>query len=481
VADLTDLQAAQTVKIAGAPSSGIEDNFMEVNADGSLNIRVFDGSGNSISSTTTWLNVDVKNTVPVSQSGTWTVGISNLPTTVDTNYGAVGASTVRTASQIGNTTGGALFGAGTTTGQVLRVVLPTDQTAIPVTQSGTWSVTANAGTNLNTSLLQLDTTGAKLNLSQASTTSGQTGPLIQGSVTTAAPTYTTAQTNPLSLTTVGNLRVDGSSVTQPISVASLPLPTGASTSALQTTGNTSLSSIDGKLVDNYGVATTALRTAAQIGNTIGAADFNTGAASNQTLRVTDPAIGPVVPGTVAVNSELVGGQFNTVLPTLTNTQQSAIQLDSSGRIIVSPTVTLATGVVDKTIFTYGTSIDQIIGGVYQETSPALTAGQSGAIRLNANRNIQVADSIDISSQYRAQSVTTTAAEALGAASILVNRKMIVITPTNGTIYWGTSNAVTTSTGTPIFKNQTVSISVTDNIHIYVIAASTTDVRIMEGS
>lgn len=41
--------------------------------------------------------------------------------------------------------------------------------------------------------------------------------------------------------------VDGSAVTQPISAASLPLPTGASTSALQTTGNTSLASIDGKM------------------------------------------------------------------------------------------------------------------------------------------------------------------------------------------------------------------------------------------
>lgn len=44
----------------------------------------------------------------------------------------------------------------------------------------------------------------------------------------------------------GALLVDGSGVTQPISAASLPLPTGASTSALQTTGNTSLSNIDTK-------------------------------------------------------------------------------------------------------------------------------------------------------------------------------------------------------------------------------------------
>lgn len=45
----------------------------------------------------------------------------------------------------------------------------------------------------------------------------------------------------------GRVPVDGSGVTQPISAAALPLPSGASTSALQTTGNSSLSSIDGKL------------------------------------------------------------------------------------------------------------------------------------------------------------------------------------------------------------------------------------------
>lgn len=52
---------------------------------------------------------------------------------------------------------------------------------------------------------------------QASTTSGQNGILIQGAVTTSAPTYTTGQTNPLSLDTSGNLRVTitgSSSVTQ---------------------------------------------------------------------------------------------------------------------------------------------------------------------------------------------------------------------------------------------------------------------------
>src|SRR4029077_17926978 len=46
------------------------------------------------------------------------------------------------------------------------------------------------------------------NAAIASTTSGQTGHLIMGAVTTGAPTYTTAQTDPLSLDTAGNLRIN---------------------------------------------------------------------------------------------------------------------------------------------------------------------------------------------------------------------------------------------------------------------------------
>lgn len=45
------------------------------------------------------------------------------------------------------------------------------------------------------------------NAAAGSTTTGQTGNLIFGAVTTAAPAYTTGQSNPLSLTTAGALRV----------------------------------------------------------------------------------------------------------------------------------------------------------------------------------------------------------------------------------------------------------------------------------
>lgn len=45
-----------------------------------------------------------------------------------------------------------------------------------------------------------------------------------------------------------------------------------------------LASLNAKFVDNYGAATLAVRTASQIGNTIGQADFNAGTTGAQTLR-----------------------------------------------------------------------------------------------------------------------------------------------------------------------------------------------------
>jgi hypothetical protein len=106
---------------------------------------------------------------------------------------------------------------------------------------------------------------------------------------------------------------------------------------------------------------------------------------------------------------------------------------------------------------------------------------SGNVIGSVNNQENVRDVLDKSSQYRAQSVTTSAAEALGAGTILANRKLLHITPTNGTVYWGYSNAVTTTTGTPLFPNNTLWLSVTDNVHVYVIAGATTDTRIGEVS
>lgn len=156
------------------------------------------------------------------------------------------------------------------------------------------------------------------------------------------------------------------------------------------------------------------------------------------------------------NPVKIGGIFNSVLPTLTNGQRGNLQLDSSSRVIISP---LTNSSVVK----------------------AQLQDNSGNSLNSTNNQLQTRDVINVSSQYKALSVTTSATEAIGGSSRLTNRKVLSITPTNGTVYYGTSNSVTTATGTPIFKNQTVSFSFTDNVPVYIISAGTVDVRILEGS
>ena len=77
-----------------------------------------------------------------------------------------------------------------------------------VSQSGTWNINNITGTISLPTGAATEATLAKLTLTQGSTTSGQSGPLVQGAVTTADPTYTTGQTSPLSLSTAGRLRVN---------------------------------------------------------------------------------------------------------------------------------------------------------------------------------------------------------------------------------------------------------------------------------
>jgi len=119
-----------------------------------------------------------------------TVATSNFPTTVDTNYGTVGASTIRTAAQIGNATGAAAFNAGTTTSQTLRVVLPTDQTSIPVTQSTSpWVISGTVTvSNLPTTLdTNFGTVGANT-LRSAAQIGNATGAASFGAGTISAQT-----------------------------------------------------------------------------------------------------------------------------------------------------------------------------------------------------------------------------------------------------------------------------------------------------
>jgi hypothetical protein len=172
--------------------------------------------------------------VKVNPSGSLVADVSG--STVSATQGT--SPWVSNVSQFGGSN--VVTGTGASGAGIPRVTVSNDSNIL-ATQSGGWTVTANAGTNLNTSLLQLDTTGAKLNNAQGSTTSGQTGPLVQGAVTTAAPNYVTAQTSPLSMTAAGGLRTDTSTIagttTVTAGVAGLQAVGGNAASSSADSGN----------------------------------------------------------------------------------------------------------------------------------------------------------------------------------------------------------------------------------------------------
>lgn len=163
------------------------------------------------------------------------------------------------------------------------------------------TVTANLGT-LNGAAL--DATVQAIIQSQGSTTAGEKGPLEQGAVTSAAPSYTSGLTEPLSLTTAGALRVDPSGVTSPVSIASLP--------ALAAGGNT-IGAVDQAGSWNVGITGTLPSGTNDIGkvdvNTMPAVTQSTG--SNLHVDVDNLPGTQTVSGTVTANQ---GGAPWTVTP-----------------------------------------------------------------------------------------------------------------------------------------------------------------------
>lgn len=130
------------------------------------------------------------------------------------------------------------------------------------------------------------------------------------------------------------VEVDGSGVTQPISAAALPLPSGASTSALQSTANASLASIDGKLDSPIAVdgplTDTELRASAipVSGTFFQATQPVSGPLTDTQLRAT-----PVpVSGTVTANFGTIAGVATEVTLTSLNTKVTAVD---TGAVVVA--------------------------------------------------------------------------------------------------------------------------------------------------
>ena len=258
------------------------------------------------------------------------------------------------------------------TGNALDVNIKTS--AVTQTISGT--VTANAGTNLNTSALALETGGNlatvktntdNLSLAQGSTTSGQKGNLIQGAVTTSAPTYITAQTSPLSLTTAGALRVDNSANTQPVS-GTVSITANSTVNVAQVNGVTT--------------------------------QTGTGTAGTGTQRVavaSDSSIGSnsATGSAVPANAFFVGGKDTSGNLQGLSTANANGDATGAGSILASTnwlyngsTWDRVRSIINATNST-GTGIAAAgLVGQFDDVSPtAITENQFGNVRMSANRNL----------------------------------------------------------------------------------------------
>lgn len=238
-------------------------------------------------STTRFVNVD--------SSGRVLVSSPQLPATLvggrlDTNLGAWLGSTVPTVGQ-------------KIMASSIPVVFSSDQSSLAVTVA---SLPLPSGAATEASLV-------KLNVPLGTALGSNTQALVGASVTTAAPTYTTGQINPLSLTVAGGLRVDGSGVTQPVSAASLPLPSGAAT-------ETTLAAINTKTL--------------AAGQAVMAASSPVVIASDQTaIPITDNAGSITVDGTVTANqgtAAALAGRWPVIVTDGTNTMPTG---DVVGRAI----------------------------------------------------------------------------------------------------------------------------------------------------
>lgn len=275
----------------------------------------------------------------------------------DTNYGAVGANTLRTAAQIGNATGAAAFNAGTTTAQTLRVVLPTDQTAIPITDNG-GSITVDG--------------------TVAATQSG-TWTVQPGNTANTTPWLFTINQGGNSATVTGAnaLKVDGSAVTQPVS------------------GTVTTSNFPATVSTNNGAAdASTLRVAVATDSTISAENFPTtvdtnvgtpGASTVRTIAATSATGSNQAKG--KVNCTDLTGAYQTIVTPAFNTRVLYIFNGCNGVFLIS----IDGGTTDFLELESGESVTidlttnnlHIGSGVNIQAKDGTTPPTTGTLRISA--------------------------------------------------------------------------------------------------
>lgn len=339
---------------AGTASADV----LTVQGKASMTPLLVDGSG---------VTQPISGTVSASQSGTWTVQPGNTANTtawkvdgsavtqpvsgtITANIGTSG-SLALDATLTGGTQKSKLVDAGGTNVATISAggALKVDGSATTQPVSGTFfQVTQPVSGPLTDAQLRATpvpvsgtVTAGNASVSATGAAPPASATYAGASVTTAAPSYTTGQMSALSLSTAGNLRVDGSSVTQPVSAASLPLPTGASTSAKQPA---------------LGVAGTASTDVLTV----------QGAAAMTALKVDGSAVTQPVSGTVTATANIGTTNGLALDATLTGGTQKTKIVDSGG-------TNLATISAGGALKVDGSAVTQPVSGTFFQTTQPVSA------------------------------------------------------------------------------------------------------------
>ena len=113
-------------------------------------------------------------------------------------------------------------------------------------------------------------------------------------------------------------------------------------------------------------------------------------------------------------------------------------------------------------------------GVYLtvRTSQALPpGGATSDLQIAANALISQLTPLKAGGLFSDITVGLTAVEVKVGASRLANRKLVTVFALDSKMYWGYSNTVTASNGTPIFKSQMVSWEADSTCQIWIISVA----------
>lgn len=356
---------------------------LSIDAAGSIQVKLYDAAGTGLTSTL----VSTKQALDVNMVNSISVGVPDTSTftyatTTDQVVGAVFQDTGATIasgksgalrmtalravhSNLRDSAGNELLGSKVSASSI-PVVIASDQGAIPV--SGT--VTANqgtAGTAAQGWFTKLTDGTSVVAVKAASTAAIATDPSLVVALSPNSPLPTgsnvigavTQSGGPWTqnLTQVGGAAI---SLGQKTMAASLPVVLSSDQTAIPVTQSTS-PWVTSDLADGAGLS----------------------------------------PGTAGTKSILIGGTFSTALPTVTNGQQVAIQLDSSGRVLVGsiasalPAGTNILGKVGIDQTTPGTTnrvaanIDQVSGASQSATNPLFTRLTDGTTAISESNPLPV--------------------------------------------------------------------------------------------